>query len=124
MTLEIRLPAEVRRGDTVPITLRVTNTSSKPLTIYLQGRPVAFDNIVSRRDGTTVWRRLKGAVVSAVLQVRTLAADEVLEFTDTWYQQSNLGESVVPGEYLVVGALPTDPPAKLRSEPGLLRILP
>jgi hypothetical protein len=124
MTLDIRLPAEARTGDPVAITLRLTNTSGKPLTIYLQGRPVAFDLVVSRRDGTLVWRRLEGAVISAVLQVRSLAPGEVLEFSDTWSQQTNLGTAVEPGEYLVTGVLPTDPPAELRTRPARLTILP
>ncbi len=124
MTLQIVLPATVRSGEAVPITLRLTNTSREPVTAYLQGRPVAFDVIVSRHDGTVVWRRLEGAVVSAILQVRTLAPGEVLEFSDTWSQQSNLGESVGPGEYLVTGVLPTDPPAELRTQSVPIRILP
>jgi hypothetical protein len=124
MTLDIVLPPTVRAGEAVPITLRLTNTAQSPATAYLQGRPVAFDIIVSRRDGAVVWRRLEGAVVSAVLQVRTLAPGEVLEFSDSWSQQSNLGESVGPGEYLVTGVLPTDPPAELRTAPKPLRILP
>jgi hypothetical protein len=124
MTIDIRLPAEVCRGDKVAITLRVTNTSGKPLTLYLQGRPVAFDVIISRRDGTLVWRRLEGAVISAVLQVRSLAPGEVMEFSDSWSQRTNLGAAVEPGEYLVTGVLPTDPPAELRTQPVPLRILP
>lgn len=124
MTLQIVLPPTARVGQAVPITLRLTNTSREPATAYLQGRPVAFDVIVSREDSTVVWRRLEGAVVSAVLQVRTLAPGEVLEFSDTWSQQSNLGKSVGPGEYLVTAVLPTDPPAELRTLPVRLHILP
>jgi hypothetical protein len=124
ITLEIALPATVHAGDVVPITLRLTNTSRKPATVYLQGRPVAFDIIVTRRDGTPVWRRLNRAVISAILQVRGLAPGEVLEFSDTWSQQANLGEAVGPGEYLVTGVLPTDPPEELRTSPVPLRIVP
>jgi hypothetical protein len=124
MTLQIVLPPTVRVSEPVPITLRLTNTGRKSVTAYLQGRPVAFDVIVSRHNGTVVWRRLEGAVVSAVLQVRTLAPGEALEFSDSWSQQSNLGKSVGPGEYLVTGVLPTDPPAELRTQSVPLRILP
>jgi hypothetical protein len=124
MTLQIMLPTSVPVGAAVPITLRLTNTSPKPVTAYLQGRPVAFDIIVSSRDGALVWRRLEGAVIPAILQVRTLAPGEVLEFSDAWLQQNNRGESVGPGEYLVTGVLPTDPPAELRTPSAALRILP
>jgi hypothetical protein len=124
MTLDIKLPAEVPVGHPVPITLRLTNTGRAPLTVYFQGRPVAFDIIVSRRDGTVVWRRLKGAVISAILQVRTLAPAETLEFQDTWSQKTNNGDPVSPGDYLVTGVLPTDPPAELRTTPLPLRLTP
>jgi hypothetical protein len=124
VTLQIVLPVTVRSGEAVPITLRLTNTNRKPATAYLQGRPVAFDVIVSRHDGSVVWRRLEGAVVTAVLQVRSLAPGAVLEFHDTWPQRTNLGAAVEPGEYLVTAVLPTDPPAELRTRPVSLRILP
>ena len=124
MTLHLVLPARVRLGEKVPITLQLKNTSRKPATAYLQGRPVAFDIIITRRDGTPVWRRLEGAVVPAVLQVGSLAPGAVLEFHDTWPQRTNLGAAVGPGDYLVTGVLPTDPPAELRTRPARLRILP
>ena len=124
LRLTILLPDSVPLGKPVPITLRLTNLGGKPVTAYLQGRPVAFDVIVSRRDGTPVWRRFEGAVVAAVLQVRSLAAGEVLDFSETWPQRTNLGAPVRPGEYFVTGVLPTDPPAELRTRPALLRILP
>lgn len=124
MQLEIALPATARAGESVPMTLWLKNTDRRPVNVYLQGRPAAFDIIVSRSDGIPVWRRLEGAVIPAILQVRTLAPGEVLEFRDTWAQRSNLGKSIGPGEYLVTGVLPTDPPAELRTQAVPLRILP
>ena len=124
MTLHIVVPACVRGGEGVPITLRLTNADRRAADVYLQGRPAAFDIIVARPDGTPVWRRLEGAIVPAVLQVRSLAPGAVLEFHDTWPQRTNLGAVVEPGEYLVTGVLPTDPPAELRTRPARLRILP
>jgi hypothetical protein len=59
-----------------------------------------------------------------VLQVRSLAPGAVLEFHDTWPQRTNLGAAVGPGDYLVTGVLPTDPPAELRTETVPLRIIP
>jgi hypothetical protein len=124
VTLDIVVPATVHVGQAIPITLRLTNSSRKPVTIYLQGRPIAFDITVTRPDGTPVWRRLDGAVVSAILQVRELKAGEVIELSDTWPQLDKGGQSVPPGDYLVTGVLPTDPPAELRSASVPLRILP
>src|ERR687894_192618 len=84
VTLDIIAPATVRVGQPVPITLRLTNSSQKPATIYLQGRPTAFDVTVTRPDGTPVWRRLDGVVVSAILQVRELQPGEVIELSEAW----------------------------------------
>jgi hypothetical protein len=124
MTLEIALADTVHAGQIVPMTLRLTNPGRKPATVYLQGRPVAFDIIVARPDGTPIWHRLEGAVVSAVLQVRSMAPGEVIEFRDIWSQRTDRGQAVPPGEYVVTGVLPTDPPAELRTAPVPLRILP
>ena len=124
MTLHLVMPASVRVGEEVPITLRLMNADRQAADVYLQGRPTAFDIVVTRRDGTPVWRRLEGAVVPAVLQVRSLAPGAVLEFHDSWPQRTNLGAAVGPGDYLVTGVLPTDPPAELRTRPAPLRILP
>ena len=124
MTLHLVMPACVRVGEGVPITLRLTNADQRAADVYLQGRPTAFDIVITRRDGTPVWRRLEGAVIPAVLQVRSLPPRSVLEFHDTWPQRTNLGAAVEPGDYLVTGALPTDPPAELRTRPARLRILP
>ena len=122
--LEILLPGRVHIGEKVPITVRLTNTAGVPVDVHLQGRPVAFDVIISRPDSSLVWRRLEGNFVSAVLQLRTLAPGERLEFEETWSQRSNSGEPVEPGEYFVTGVVPTDPPAKLQTAAVPLRIEP
>ena len=122
--LQMVLPARVHVGEEVPITLRLTNMSRLPVTTYLQGRPVTFDVIVSRADSSVVWRRLQGSFVSAILQVRTLPPGESLEFKEKWSQRGNSGKPVPPGEYLVTGILPTDPPAKLQTAAVPLRIEP
>ena len=123
MRFEIVLPESVRVGEPVPVTLRLTNTGDKPLTIYLQGRPIAFDVTVRRFDGTVIWRRLEGEVISAILAVRQLEPGASLEFEEVWRQVSNTGESVPPGDYRITGALPTDAPEPLRTLPASLRIV-
>ena len=124
MTLDLVLPDTVHVGDSVPITLRVTNTGRRPATLYSQGRPTAFDILVAKADGKLVWHRLNDAVISAVLEVRELAPGEVLEFTDSWDQRDDGGHVVAAGEYRVTGVLPGDPPGELRSRPAQLRIRP
>ena len=118
------MPAEVRRGDSVPIVLRLVNDADTAAEVALQGRPVAFDVTVTRAGGEPVWRRLAGETVTAILQLRMVAAHESLDFRTAWDQRSDSGALVPAGEYVVKGAIPSDPPTVLRSAPATLRILP
>jgi intracellular proteinase inhibitor BsuPI len=122
-TVSLEVPSEVTVGAPIPITLRVTNSTNRPLALYLRGRPAAFDLVVAKTDGTIVWRRLAGAVITMVLQVRTLAPGETLEFRDTWKQTTKAGVPVRPGDYVVTGELPTDGPRPLVTPSAPLRIL-
>jgi hypothetical protein len=123
LRFEIVLPDSIRQGEPVPITLLLTNPGPKPATVYLGGRPTAFDIVITRTDGTPVWRRLNGAVINAILQVRILAPGETLEFSDTWRQQDERGRQIKAGEYRVTGVLPSDPPEKLRTPTASLHVL-
>jgi hypothetical protein len=123
MRLDIEVPREVVRGEPVPIVLRLTNTGDAA-DLVLQGRPVAFDVIVTRPDGAPIWRRLEGQVFPAILQLWRLESGERLEWRESWTQTTNAGQPVAPAEYLVTGILPTDPPAEMRTAPRELRILP
>ena len=123
-TVTLVVPREVHAGESVPMTLRATNATDRPLTLYLRGRPVAFDLVVAGTDGTVQWRRLAGEVISMVLQVRTLAPGETLEFKDTWKQATKTGRRVSPGDYVVTGELPTDGPRPFVTASVALRILP
>ena len=120
MRVEIVVPPRVAAGESVPIAIRITNAGDRPIELHLQGRTVVFDLIVSRGDAV-VWRRLEGESVTAILQLRTLAAGEVLELKDTWQQQDGRGRPVGPGEYGVSGEVPTDG-APLRAGPVRLTI--
>jgi hypothetical protein len=124
MRFEVILPDSVRLGAPVPIVLRLTNAGDRPLTLYLQGRPLAFDITVSDRNGQVVWRRLEGEVLQSILAIRTLEPGAVLELRDTWTQQTDAGHPVSPGNYLVIGSLPTDRPEPLRTPPRTLHIVP
>lgn len=124
MTVELLIPAHVRAGEPVPITLRATNHGTGPATLYLRGRPVAFDVIVTDARGTVVWRRLRGATISMVLQVRELAPGESLELKDTWDQRTSTGVRVPPGQYRLTGRLLTDTDRPLEAPAVRLRITP
>ncbi|HEX3233082.1 MAG TPA: BsuPI-related putative proteinase inhibitor [Gemmatimonadales bacterium] len=124
MTLHLSVPAHVRAGEPVPVTLSVTNSGASPVTLYLKGRPTAFDIIVRRKGGAVVWRRLRGATLVMVLRVETVPAGGSLLFEDVWHQETQAGAPVEPGDYTVTGELPTDQPEPLRTAPVLLRIDP
>lgn len=124
LTFRVIVPERVRSGEPVPIVLRVTNTTERPVVLYLQGRPIAFDLIVRSAGGDTIWRRLEGATVTAVLAVKQLKPRGTLEFQDVWNQQSNNGAPVPPGRYFITGELPTDKPAPFRTPPAALTIVP
>ena len=104
--------------------MRLSNTGNAARDLALQGRPSAYDVIVTRRDGAIVWRRLEGEVIQSILRLQTLAPGESLEFRQSWNQRDNSGQRVPPGEYFVTGVLPTDPPAEVRTQAVALRILP
>ena len=124
MQLEIDLPSEVPRGRPVPIDLRLINPGRESREVVLQGRPTAFDITVTRLDGTPVWRRLDREVVAAILQLRTFAARETLGFHAVWNQRDSGGTLVPPGDYLVRGGIPSDPPAVFQSAAVPLRVVP
>jgi len=122
LRLSLDLPAEVAPGAPVPITLRAENVAGRPLDLYLRGRTVAFDVTVESAAGDTLWRRLEGEVIPAIVQVRTLAPGERLELRATWGQRRRSGVPAGPGDYTVRGALLTDAPEPLQTPPTLLRI--
>lgn len=124
--LQVRLvsPAEVRAGETVPVTVRIENVGSGALELYLRGRPVAFDVEVTDAAGVTVWRRLHDAVIPAIIQLRVLSPRDVLELEAEWDQRDDGGGPVAPGDYLVRGRVLTDSADPLDTGPVRLRIVP
>ena len=119
LRFEIDVPAQVRVGAPVQITLRARNGGSQPLDLYLRGREIAFDITITSETGELVWRRLEGRTVPAILQVRTLSPGESLELSEVWDQQTNAGMPADPGRYTVEGTFPTDSrrPAKTPAAP-------
>jgi len=121
MTVELSVPDHVRAGEPVPLTVRATNRGTTAATLYLRGRPIAFDVIVTDARGKIVWRRLEGATISMVLQVRELKPGESLTLEDTWPQHTNAGAAVEPGVYHLKAQLLTDT-EPLETAPITLRI--
>lgn len=108
MRVELVAPGTVRVGDPVRLVLRVSNTGDRPITLYLQGRPTAFDLVIQGGGGRIVWQRLLGATVSTILGIQTLQPGQALEFEDTWRQQTTSGDPAPPGNYVISGSILTD----------------
>lgn len=123
LDLRILLPPAVVSGRPIPLLLRVTNTQDHPAELYLFGRTVAFDVVVSRDDGTEVWRRLEGETVQSILQLRTLAPGESIGFSDIWDGRTRGGIALPAGDYTVQALLPTEG-WSLTTPAVPLRILP
>jgi hypothetical protein len=98
-------PVDARVGGKVPVTLRVENRGAKAVDLYLRGRTITFDVVVTREDGSVVWRRLEGEVIPAIVHLRVLRRGEVLELRTQWDQRSNDGATVLSGRYLLRGQL-------------------
>jgi len=123
LRISLDRPREVRSGQPVPIVIRLENTGTKPLDLYLRGRTIAFDVYVAHSNGDVVWQRLKDQVIPAIIQLKVLRRGEVLELEEEWPQRGNRGEPLGPGSYVVRGSVLTDGPA-LETAPASLRILP
>jgi hypothetical protein len=117
----LEIPRVVQAGSRVPLRLRIENAGARPIDLYLRGREVTFDVIVSRASGEEVWQRLRDSIVPAIVQLRALAPGETLTASTTWDQRGNDGAPVGAGEYRLraVLLLETD---SLRSEPVPLTI--
>jgi Intracellular proteinase inhibitor len=103
--LELELEPRVRAGAPVRIRLRARNVTQRAADLYLRGRDLTFDVVVSRASGGVVWQRLEGETIPAIVQLRPLAPGEKLEVETVWDQRTNRGRAVGPGEYVVEGSL-------------------
>jgi intracellular proteinase inhibitor BsuPI len=121
LSLELEVPAEVPLGSPVPVSIRARNLTDRTLTLNLLGTETVYDLVVSRKDGTPIWRRLEGKSVPMILRVVTIGPRDSLTVTGSWNQRSNAGTPVEPGEYQIQGLLPTDK-EPLRTPTRTLRI--
>jgi len=123
VAFRVEVPPVAHAGEPVPVVLRLTNRTEQPLTLVLQGRPLAFDIIITGPDGAAVWRRLEGATVQSILAVRTLVPAESLTFEAVWDGRGRDGSPAPLGRYLVAGRLLTDTPEGLTALPAPIELL-
>ncbi|HYN81875.1 MAG TPA: BsuPI-related putative proteinase inhibitor [Gemmatimonadaceae bacterium] len=118
------VPDTVARGARVPIMIRVSNTTSAPLDLYLRGRDIAFDITITDSAGAELWRRLEGETVLAIIQIKTLGPGETLELSHEWDQRTKSGRPAAAGVYGIRGSVLTDGSSSLVSNEGSLVIKP
>ena len=111
----VSVPKSTRVGGRVPIVLQLTNASDRSVDAHFLGRTIVFDVVISREDGSVVWRRLEGKVTQGILQLRTLSPHERLEWRETWRPRER-------GIYVIRGELPSDDPTPRRSSEARIRI--
>jgi hypothetical protein len=116
-------PPSVRAGVPVMFVLHIRNESAQTAALYLRGREIAFDLVVTDSAGREIWTRLHDQIIPAIVRVEQLAPGASLELRDTWYQNDNNGQPVVPGEYVVQGLVLTDG-VPMRTLERRLRIVP
>lgn len=106
----------------MPLVFTVTNTGKTPVTLQLLGRTPAADFQVLDSNGKTVWTRLRGQSLMAVLRLYPLEPGKDLVFREVWNQRTDQGAIAAPADYTVLGVLLTDDPKGLASAPARIRI--
>lgn len=122
VTLALDLPAEAVRGEAIDVVLRVRNDTPRTVELGLRGRDPTFDVVVANASGRIVWRRLEGAALLAILQLRALAPGEELVLRARWDGRTRDGALAPPGDYAVQALLHTDEALPLSTSPSPLRV--
>jgi hypothetical protein len=85
-------------GDSVRFTLRITNTSGRPLELtFPTGQ--SFDFVVTQ-DGRQVWRWSDDMMFTQAIRNERLAAEETRTYSETWRPRPGMR-----GEFTVQGTL-------------------
>jgi hypothetical protein len=105
LAIELLVRAEVGAGEPVHFVLRIANRGPRPVDLYLRGRALTLDLEVTRASGEVVWRRLAGAIIPAIVHLRTLAPGERLEVAADWDQRTARWAVAGTGEYRARGLL-------------------
>lgn len=123
--LQVRLeaPEAAAAGEPVAYAVVIRNNGSQSLDLHLQGREPIFDLRVTDEAGVTLWRRLEGQAVQAILRLDTLDPGKSLTLGDTWDQRDASGRILAPGLYTLQAEVPTDG-QPLVSRARQLRVVP
>jgi hypothetical protein len=101
LQLTLEVPKEALASESVPLKLKIENTSGKVLNLEVGYAP--HDFIVTTPDGAEVWRWSYGKAFPLVTRPLILQPNEVKEFSETWDQLDKEGYPVLAGTYNVYG---------------------
>lgn len=107
LRLLLDVPRRVPLGHPLVVTGTLTNEGGEPVNVGV-GESLALDVVVTRPDGSEVWRRGREAALPAGPE-RTLRPGEVLATGLAWDQRDDEGQRVPPGTYYVRGYLDAAP---------------
>ena len=100
---------DVKVGDEVKFSFRVTNTSAKRVELRFPSGQT-HDLAVLDNQGREVWRWSRGRLFTQSMQNKVLGASDTLTFTESWRPQH-------PGQYTAVASLLSqNHPAEQRAE--------
>jgi hypothetical protein len=121
-SVTIEAPEFIEQGSPLEYSVVVENEAAVPIEFHLQGRDIVHDLAVVAEDGSTIWRRLEGQSLQAILRIETLAPRQKIVIGDYWDGRDREGAHVQPGSYTLQALLPTDD-VPLVSRDRVLRVL-
>lgn len=106
-SVRVRLttPARARAGSPSTLTLTIENLESRRLDLYLRGRELTVDIVVTDATGAQVFHLLEGQTIPAVVRLQTLQAREVFEVSAMWFVSNQRKQPLPPGTYTIRATL-------------------
>jgi len=103
----LEMPAKVKFGTTVPLVLRVKNISNKVITLPRENYPdypVKHSLRITTLHGNEIWYwETPESNLDFLAYGKRLNPGDIELITGSWQQEDNGGDTVPPGDYLVVG---------------------
>lgn len=96
-------------GQVVTMVVTIHNRSGERRTLTLPTAQ-AYDCIVSRPDGTEIWRWSKGRMFAQVVTELSFEPDESKSWSQTWDRARDDGRPAAAGEYVAIGLIPARAP--------------
>jgi hypothetical protein len=122
--VQLRLTSQ-KRGyaikEPVQLTFTVTNPARSAVTLNFSSGQL-YDIEVRHAGRTVVWSWSAGRFFTQALTELTLGPGERRNFSVTWNQQDNEGQSVAPGAYTAVATLTTMGRPRPQTQPLAFRI--